>query len=52
MDIDVKLSERLRTEGLCGSLRDPDNEMKNRLTNQSGQISGGMIDSNIVTSWR
>jgi len=46
------LSERLRTEGLCGSLRDPDNEIKNRLTNESGQISGGMIDSKTVISWR
>ena len=56
MNLDVYVSSRLRTEGLCGSFDgNPDNDVKHRFTNQTARTGTGPhnpIDDDIVESWR
>jgi len=54
MNIQIYISSKIRTEGLCGlSDGNRDNDLVNRFTNQtSGTIVNGLIDVNTSASWR
>jgi len=54
MNIEIYISSKIRTEGLCGSFDgNRDNDLFNRFNNQTkGTIVNKLIDVNTSASWR
>ena len=57
MNLDIYVSSRLRTEGLCGSFDgNPDNDIKHRFTGRTARtvviVTEPSIDGDVANSWR